>query len=128
MNLHPRTIIKGQALADFIVEFTYSNTAEVTGTTNSTEAAKATEVREKENSVPTEWDTEQWTLYVDNASNDIESGAGMMLIGPEGHMIHCAIRFGFKALKNDAKYETLIVGLRLARELQVRNVKSFSDS
>ena len=52
----------------------------------------------------------------------------MMLISPEGHKIHCAIRFGFKASNNEAKYETLIVGLHLARELQVRNVKIFSDS
>ena len=48
--------IKGQALADFIVEFTYSNAAEVTGTNNSAEAANATGVRERENFVPTEGD------------------------------------------------------------------------
>ena len=46
-------MIKGQALADFIAEFTYFNIVEVTGMTNSTEAAKAAGVREKENSVPT---------------------------------------------------------------------------
>ena len=51
--------IKGQALVDFIVEFTYSNTAEVTGTTNSTEAMKAAGVREKENFVPIERGAEQ---------------------------------------------------------------------
>ena len=50
--------IKRQALADFIVNFTYSNTVEVTGTTNNTEATKAVGVREKENSIPTERDTE----------------------------------------------------------------------
>ena len=48
----------------------------------------------------------------------------MMLISPEGHKIHCAIRFGFKA----SNYEALTVGLCLARELQVRNVKVFSNS
>ena len=51
-------MIKGQALVNFIVEFIYSNTAEVNGMTNSTEAAKAAGVREKENSVPTEGDVE----------------------------------------------------------------------
>ena len=39
-----------------------------------------------------------------------------------------AIRFGFKASYNEAEYEALIVGLRLARELQVYNVKIFSNS
>ena len=64
---------------------------------------------------------------MDSASNDIGSGAGMMLINPEGHKIHCAIYIGFKALNNEAEHEALIVGLRLACELQVRNVKIFSD-
>ena len=59
MNFCPQTAIKGQALADFIAEFTYSNTAEVTGTSDSTEAAKAAKVREKESFVPTERDVEQ---------------------------------------------------------------------
>ena len=48
--------IKGQAFADFISEFTYSNATEVTGTTSNTEAVKAARVREKENSIPTEGD------------------------------------------------------------------------
>ena len=52
----------------------------------------------------------------------------MMVINPEGHKIYCAIRFEFKASNNKAKYKTLIAGLCLARELQVRNVKIFSDS
>ena len=120
VNFHPRTAIKGQALA----EFTYSNAAKITGMANSIEAAKATKVREKKNSVPTEWDAELWTLYVDSASNDTGSKAGIMLINPEGHKIHCAIRFGFKALNNKA----LIAGLHLAREMEVRNVKFFNDS
>ena len=126
VNFCPRTVIKGQALVDFIVEFTYSNTAEVIAMTNSTEAVKAEGVREKENSV--EGDVEQSTLYVDGASNDMGSSAGMMLISPKGHKIHCVIHFGFKASNNEVEYEALIEGLRLVRELQVYNVKIFSDS
>ena len=52
----------------------------------------------------------------------------MMLISLEGYKIHCVIRFGFKASNNKAEYEALIVGLHLAHELQVRNVKIFNDS
>ena len=59
VNFHPRTVIKGQALVDFIAEFTYSNVIEVTGTTNSAEATKVAGVREKENSVPIERVAEQ---------------------------------------------------------------------
>ena len=53
VNFCPQTTIKGQALADFIAEFTYSNVAEVTGTANSVEAAKAAGVGGKEDSVST---------------------------------------------------------------------------
>ena len=41
VNFYPRTTIKGQALANFIAEFTYSNTAKVTRMSNSTKVAKA---------------------------------------------------------------------------------------
>ena len=61
---------------------------------------------------------------MDNASNDTGSRAGMMLISPEGHKIHCAIHFEFKVLNNEA----LIMGLHLACQLQVHNMKIFSDS
>ena len=37
----------------------------------------------------------------------------MKLISPEGHKIHCAIHFGFKASNNEVEYKALIVGLRL---------------
>ena len=96
--------------------------------TNNIEAAKVVRVREKEDSVPTEENVEQWTLYVDNASNDTGSRADMMLIGLEGHKIHYAVRFGFKASNNEAEYEALIAGLRFVCELQVCNVKMFKDS
>ena len=54
MNFRPQTAIKGQALADFIAKFTYSNTAEVTRMANNTEVAKVIGEREKENYVSTE--------------------------------------------------------------------------
>ena len=71
---------------------------------------------------------EQWVLYVDEASNENGSGVGMMLISPKGHKIHCTLHFGFPASNNEAKYEELIAGLKLARELRVDNLKVYSDS
>ena len=106
----------------------YSRVHEVIGTANSTEAAKAAGVGGREDSIPTEGDDEQWTLYVDGASNDNGSEACMMLINLKGHKIYCAICFGFKGSNNKAEYEALIAGLRLACLLQAHNVKIFSDS
>ena len=42
--------------------------------------------------------------------------------------MHCAICFRFKASNNKAEHKALIEGLHLEHELQVHNVKIFSDS
>ena len=49
-----------------------------------------------------------WGLYVDGSSNEGGSGAGLILVSPEGHRMHCALRFGFKASNNEVEYEALI--------------------
>ena len=42
--------------------------------------------------------------------------------------MHCALRFGFKASNNEAEYEALITGLKLAREIKVESLEIYSDS
>ena len=42
--------------------------------------------------------------------------------------MNCALRFGFKASNNEAEYEALIVGLKLAKEMKVESLDIFSDS
>ena len=102
----PRTAIKGQALADFIAEFTFPSE----------------EDRDGQNEPP------KWKLFVDGSSNENGSGAGLMLVSPENHRISSALRFAFKASNNEAEYEALLAGLRLARELQVDSLIICSDS
>ena len=51
-----------------------------------------------------------------------------MLISPENHRISSALRFTFRASNNEAEYEALLAGLRLARELQVDSLQVYSDS
>ena len=57
VNYRPKTIIKGQALADFIAEFTYTDTTEVAGAARGTEAAKVVETGDGENSASKKEDT-----------------------------------------------------------------------
>ena len=45
IDYKPRTEIKGQALADFIAEFTYYNTTKVVGTTDIADAMKEVEMK-----------------------------------------------------------------------------------
>ena len=65
---------------------------------------------------------------MDGSSNDRGSGADLILISPEGHRMHCTIWFGFKASNNETEYETLIAGLKVAKEIKVESLEVFSDS
>ena len=71
---------------------------------------------------------QKWGLHVDGSSNDGGSRASLILVSPEGHEMHCALRFRFKASNNEAEYEALIAGLKLAKEMKVDSLEIFSDS
>ena len=42
--------------------------------------------------------------------------------------MHCALRFGFQASNNEAEYEVLIAGLKLAKEMKVESIEIYGDS
>jgi ribonuclease HI len=65
---------------------------------------------------------------VDGASNIKGSGAGVVLEGPDGVLIEQSLRFAFKASNNQAEYEALIAGMKLAREMDMTDLKAKSDS
>ena len=65
---------------------------------------------------------------MDGSSNEGGPGAGLILINPEGHRVHCALRFGFKASNNEAEYEALIAGLKLAKEMRVESLNIYKNS
>ena len=93
-----KTVIKGQILADFVMEFTSAELAEATQATS---------------------DLLIWRLSVDGATNAQGSGAGPILTSPEGIDIEYALRFGFRASNNKAEYEAVIAGLNLAHSMEV---------
>lgn len=70
----------------------------------------------------------QWILNVDGSSTDTASGAGIVLITPEGHKLEYAVRFKFPASNKEAEYEALIAGLRMARRMGAEHVVVRSDS
>ncbi|GAU10720.1 hypothetical protein TSUD_425520, partial [Trifolium subterraneum] len=56
------------------------------------------------------------------------SGAGVTLEGPDGVLIEQSLRFEFKASNNQAEYEALVAGMRLAVEVGVKELEARSDS
>ena len=102
-----KTTIKGQVLADFVVEFTSVEPAENAQTTT---------------------DLPIWKLFVDGATNAQGSGAGLILTSSEGIDIEYVLRFRFLASNNEAEYEAVIAGLNLAYSLEIDQFEVCSDS
>ncbi|GKE22953.1 reverse transcriptase domain-containing protein [Tanacetum coccineum] len=95
ITYRPRTSIRGQVLADFITE------------------------RPDEEGPPMEAPAEEvtpepWTLFTDGSSCLEGSGTGLILTSPEGEEFTYALRFEFDASNNEAEYEALVAGLRIA--------------
>ena len=103
----PKTVIKGQILADFVMEFT---SAELVKTTQTT------------------LDLPIWRLSVDEAANAQGSGVGLILTSPEGIDIEYMLRFKFRASNNEAEYEAVITRLNLAHSMEVDQLEVCSDS
>ncbi|RDX74026.1 hypothetical protein CR513_46276, partial [Mucuna pruriens] len=80
--------VKAQALADFIIELTLDGH-------------------------PTA-DQGDWYLSVDGSSNQARFGVGVVLEGPDGVLIEQSLHFDFRASNNQAEYEALLAGMRLA--------------
>ncbi|GJT25538.1 reverse transcriptase domain-containing protein [Tanacetum coccineum] len=79
--------------------------------------------------VPSEIDdTEAWTLYTDRAASSKGLGAGLVLIGPSGVEYAYAIRLTFASTNNEAEYEALLAGLRIARRMNVLWIEVKVDS
>ena len=63
--------------------------------------------QKEKNSALMKENIKHWTLYIDDTSNDTRSRAVIMLISLEGHKIHCALCFEFKALNTEAESKSL---------------------
>ncbi|VFQ98589.1 unnamed protein product [Cuscuta campestris] len=105
IEFKPRPTIKGQAPADFVVECT----------------------AREEPSPELEAD-DWWTVFTDGSSATKNSGDGVVVIAPEGFRAYYLIRFGFKASNNEAEYEALLCGLRLAAGMNATKLRIKCDS
>ncbi|KAL1363422.1 hypothetical protein AAHE18_03G148300 [Arachis hypogaea] len=70
----------------------------------------------------------EWYLYVDGSSNKMESGAGVIIESNQGTQIELSLKFGFPASNNQAEYDALLAGLKMAREVGAQKLIIFSDS
>ncbi|XP_025684690.1 uncharacterized protein [Arachis hypogaea] len=95
-----RKTLKSQVLADFISEMTID--------THNTEVS--------------------WSIHVDGASNKEGSGAGILLKEGDKVVAEQSLQFRFNASNNQAEYEALLAGLKLALQLQIPQITAYCDS
>ena len=98
-----RTAIKGQAVADFIAEYTQLEGKGVEG-------------------------LGQWSIHTDGSSNRHAGGAGVVIRTPEGDKIECMIQLDFLTTNNKAEYEALVAGLDLVKAAGAENMFVHYDS
>ncbi|GJR22429.1 reverse transcriptase domain-containing protein [Tanacetum coccineum] len=110
----PRNAVKGQVLADFL--------------SDAPEGEREDEYFQSLEVSPEIDDTGAWTLYTDGAASSKGSGAGLILIGPSGVEYAYALRLTFASTNNEAEYEALLAGLRMARMMNVLRIEVKVDS
>ena len=99
ISYHLRPALKSQVLADFIAEY---STPPIT--------------------------SKKWELFVDGSTTQNGAGVGVSMTGPRGERLNYSIQLLFSITNNAAKYEAMIAGLTLAKEVGAREVQLFSDS
>lgn len=109
IHYRPRVSVKGQILANFIVE--------------RPEDDFTNEPMEEEERL-----SEPWTLFTDGSSCRDGSGVGLVLTSLEGTKFTYALRFTFKASNNESDYEALLARLRIEEQMGVKNLQENVDS
>jgi ribonuclease HI len=94
-------------LADFIAEFT----------------SKEDESIDKE-----EERVSRWTIHANGSSTKNAKGVGIIIRSLEGDIIKRAIRLQYATTNNEAEYEALLTGLKMAKTLGATELDVHSDS
>ncbi|GJX76540.1 reverse transcriptase domain-containing protein [Tanacetum coccineum] len=109
IHYRPRTSVKGQILADFIME-------------RPEDDPQDTPMEDKEALL------DPWILFTDGSLCIDGLGADLIITNPEGMEFTYALRFRFDATNNKAEYEALIAGLRIVEQMGVKNLQANVDS
>jgi ribonuclease HI len=98
------TAIKSQALVHFMAEW-------------------------RENQIPTPVDKpENWTIYFDGSLKLDCGSVGVLFISPRGEQLKYVLQILWEVSNNEAKYEALLHGLRLAISLGIKRLLVYGNS
>jgi hypothetical protein len=72
--------------------------------------------------------TSVWKMFFDGASFSIGAGAGVVFKSPSQEIISLSYKLEFEVTNNVAEYEALVLGLRDAKEMGIKEVAVFGDA
>jgi ribonuclease HI len=104
IDFKPRTAIKSQSLVDFRAEWRENQLLTPTGR------------------------REYWVMYFDSSLKLEGAGAGVLLISPTGEQLKYILQIFWKLSNNEAEYQALLHGLRLAASLGIKRLLVYGDS
>jgi hypothetical protein len=99
--------IKGQVVADFIVEHSIDQ--------NSDESYNLVSIH-------------PWKLFFDGSACREGQGVGIVLISPRGAVFEQSVRLDYFYINNQAKYEAILLGLQVLSSMGMKHVEAFGDS
>jgi ribonuclease HI len=67
-------------------------------------------------------------MFFDGASSSIGAGAGVVFKSPSQETIFLSYKLEFEVTNNVAEYEALVLGLRVAKEMGIREMAVFGDA
>lgn len=118
-----RTTKKAQALANFVVEFSFNKGKELKDLGQKDGEGKVRTTEENKDN-----HTYQWNLHLDGAAGPIQNGAETILEEPNRLVVSYALWFDFPISNNMTKYEALINDIQLEMGMGVSDLKFLSDS
>ena len=69
-----------------------------------------------------------WTINTDGSSTQQGGGAGIVITSPEKDVLKYGVQLKFPITNNEAEYEALLTGLRIARALGAEKIVLKSNS
>ncbi|GJR39627.1 reverse transcriptase domain-containing protein [Tanacetum coccineum] len=120
-----RVTVKGQVMADFLIDTStkVNATLVVANTPRVEDILESLNAREALTPSP-----RAWLLHTDGASNSEGSRAGLILIALDDVEYSYVLCLNLSNSNNDAEYKALLVGLRIATKMQVKDIHAFVDS
>ena len=91
-----RTIIKAQALANFIAEFTFPNSNQ---------------------------EVEYWAIYTDGSSVSGLESVSIIGTSPEKDALRYGVQLQFPVMNNEVEYKAVLASLKIAKAIEVKNSK-----